>query len=203
MARPLPLLLSIAAGFAAASACYSERLAPPTFRYSCSSDGDCNADERCLGGLCQVPCTQLTFDDVCTQQNHLACFNGVCSTGCVPSEDENPCPSSQTCIDVGLSASGGSFVSSGSEMMIGICGSQCTEGSCPEGEDCVEGVCITTCTSTAECPGGTVCFAGFCVPEDFVPADADDGSGTNADGESSTAGDSDATTATTTTGGAT
>lgn len=203
MARPLPLLLAIAAGFAAASACYSERQPPPTFRYSCDSNADCNDDETCIEGLCQVECTQLTFSDVCLGANHLVCFNGVCSTGCDPAGDD-VCPSSQECIDLGLSVSGGGFIGGGTSTNIGICGSACTETSCPEGETCVLGACAATCMTTADCPEGLGCFAGICIPGEDTTGDvasAEDGS----DGDATATGDADTTAAdtTATTGGAT
>jgi hypothetical protein len=203
MARPLPVLFAVLAGFAVASACYSERQAPPTFRYSCDADSDCNPEERCIGGLCQVPCTQLNASEVCVGQNHLTCFNGVCSTGCDPT-DKSPCPDSQECLDLGLTVSGGGLFGGGSEMMIGICGNVCTDDSCPENESCVElmpgqGVCLATCASEAECPPETVCFMTVCVPESFVP---DDAGATNADVGTSAADETSGET-TATTGGAT
>jgi hypothetical protein len=193
MARPLPLLLAIVAGFAAASACYSDRQPPPTFRYSCSSNADCNDDEACMGGLCQVQCTQDNFGDVCLGANHLACFNGVCSTGCQPAEDD-PCPTSQECIELGLTVAGGGFIGGGTQTMLGICGTLCTENSCPTGEECVFGLCAVPCMGSEDCPDGFGCTMGYCVPGEG-DTEGSDGSGDDAPStDDTTAADSTATT---------
>lgn len=198
MARPLPLLLAISAGFAVASACYSERQAPPTFRYKCSSNADCSGAEVCLGGLCQVQCTQATFDEVCTGRNHLFCFNGLCSTGCDPADPE-VCPQSQECIDLGIMVqSGNSFISSGSgPTTIGVCGNSCTETSCPATEVCIEGICVATCDETSECGEGLVCIFGLCVPDTGestgdLTAFVDESSTAATDDDDGTAGDTTA-----------
>ena len=197
MARPLPLLLAISAGFAVASACYSERQAPPAFRYKCNSNADCFDNEVCLDGLCQVQCTQATFSEVCTADNHLYCLNGVCSTGCDPTDEESVCPQSQECIDLGLQVSVGGFIGGGGSESVGLCGTRCTDTSCPEAEVCIEGLCVATCENSSECGANLVCLFGLCVPE---------GAGTTGDltafvDESSTADDGTDTGAADTTAG--
>jgi len=183
MARPLPLLLAISAGFAVASACYSERPAPPAFRYKCNSNADCFDNEVCLDGLCQVQCTQATFSEVCTGDNHLYCFNGLCSTGCDPTDEDSVCPQSQECIDLGLQVSVGGFIGSGGSESVGLCGNLCTPTSCPETEICIEGICVATCEDSSDCGANLVCLFGLCVPE---------GAGTTDDGTDTGAADTTA-----------
>lgn len=162
MPRPLPFLLALATGLAVGVACYSERQPPPTFRYSCNADADCDAPERCMHGLCQVPCSMATASEVCTGDNHLACFNGACSTGCNPADDD-ACPKAQTCVDIGLMVSQGGFFGSSEDQSLGVCGTACTEGSCPAGEICLEGFCLQPCDDGDECGTGFSCVMGFCI----------------------------------------
>ena len=149
------LAISLLAPLLGAGACYSERLPPPNFRYACGADGDCSDQERCIRGLCQVPCTSATGATDC--EDFLACLNGVCVSSCeLPAEDCNEdgedctrpesrstCPAPQTCMDVGFGgAGGGSFFGGGSTADVGVCGQGCTSDSCPDGELCLEDFCV-------------------------------------------------------------
>lgn len=187
--------MGVVAGLAAAAAtthgCFSERLAPPTFRYACTDDTDCEGRERCIDALCQVPCTQATFMDDCAEGGTFAlCLNGVCSSPCLV--DQVECPGAQTCLDLGIDlsdliGSGGFGRGASPEGPIGVCGVLC-EGNdaCPDGEVCLSGFCVATCTTSAECSFGFSCVAGLCIP-----GDGDDGPDepSTADGAGSATGD--------------
>lgn len=159
--------------------CYSEPLPPSTYRYSCDGDGDCSDVEFCRNGRCERRCTQLTAEDDCpAEEGYALCFNGACASTC--GLGGNYCPSGQECIDLGLSAGGGSPFG-GSDVAVGICGLQCDDGEnadiCPEGEVCVAqfGACAVDCSQGQACPEGYSCFFGLCAPEEGFPTS--DGSG--------------------------
>ncbi len=178
------LLLTTLLVALAAPACYSERLPPPTFRHQCSANGDCGDGESCVSGLCQVECTQATATDDCGLMgqgaSYLACINGVCSTACDLSAD--PCPGPQSCLEIpGISEALGS----------GVCMEECSAGSCPEGELCLQGFCAPTCDPNDEgsCDDDQTCLAGVCVPDEVAatdttltgnPTDTDTDTGTDA-----------------------
>ncbi len=155
----LPLLL--AAFSLSASACYSERLPPPTFRHSCGGDGECGEGESCVSGLCQVPCTLATSLEDCGQpgqgSSYFGCLNGVCSSLCDPGNDI--CPGEQSCATI-----------PGEDESLGVCIAECTEDSCPDGEICIEGFCAQACdpTDPMSCGDGETCLLGVCVPDDVV-----------------------------------
>jgi hypothetical protein len=194
MVRPLPVLLAVLAGFAVASACYSERQPPPTFRYACNSDADCDNSERCMNSLCQVPCSQATAEDVCTSDNHLLCFNGACATGCDP-EDADACPTAQQCVNLGIEVSQSGFGGGGTTQFLGVCGIACTETSCPTGEACLEGFCLELCDDDDDCSVAANCTGGVCIPvtattggdDDAATSDDDEGGSTDAASGDSTA----------------
>jgi hypothetical protein len=179
------------AGFAIACAvmgsagCFSDRLPPPTFRYSCSVDDDCTQPEACIRGLCQIPCRQATFRDDCPAAgSYLACFNGVCSNVCTVGADH--CTQPQSCIELPLdlagSNGGGGFGGGGgaSSDAIGLCGVECTPGDdvCPSGEVCLQGFCVQGCMFDAECQDGFSCIFGVCLPSDVEVPDTDGTGGT-------------------------
>ncbi|MCR9161743.1 MAG: hypothetical protein ACE37F_36225 [Nannocystaceae bacterium] len=178
MSRLLPLLL--AAFSLGASACYSERLPPPTFRHSCAQDQECGDGESCISGLCQVECTLATAADDCGSpgmgSTYFGCLNGVCSSICNP--DDDVCPGSQTCATI-----------PGAEDFGGACVESCTEGSCPAGEVCVElpeefgpvNFCATACDpgDPASCAEGETCIFGVCSPDDVIESGGDDSAETS------------------------
>jgi len=64
--------------------CYSERLPPPTYRFSCGSNSDCDSGrgESCIDNLCQISCTLATFSDDCPDGNYTTYFNRVYANLC-------------------------------------------------------------------------------------------------------------------------
>lgn len=168
MSRLLPLLL--AAFSLSASACYSERLPPPTFRHSCAQDEECGDGESCISGLCQVECTLVTAAEDCGNlgmgSTFFGCLNGVCSSICNP--DDDVCPGQQSCAEL-----------PGAEGFGGVCVESCTEDSCPDGEVCVEvpeeyGADVTLCATACDpadptsCGDGQICLFGVCAPDDVI-----------------------------------
>lgn len=175
MARAVLALFGLT--FTAAAACYSERLPPPTYRYACSADRDCAGAERCIDDLCQVPCTQATFEEDCGDP-FVACIHGVCASTCTVGE--GACPEPQTCFDLSAlgvdpetvaDAGGGGRGGFGAvpDGALGVCGTECEEDSCPEGEICAMGLCVVTCDpADPNCPRGLACLEGLCLPEDLA-----------------------------------
>lgn len=146
--------------------CYGERLPPPTFRFDCDSDKDCNENESCRDGLCQIPCTSNTFDDDCPSGEGFAmCFNGVCSHLCPT--DKDVCPPPQTCLELSEEAA------SSSGGMGGMGGG---------GEDMNYGICGVLCESVDDCPETEICMMGACIPVDDGDTGGDGSTGTDTTG---------------------
>lgn len=155
MSRSFSFLL---AALALSSACFSERLPPPTFRHTCGGEGDCGEGESCISGLCQVACTQATATEDCGG-SYVACINGVCSSAC--QLDDDICPGAQSCAEIPVLSE---------QLGAGICMETCSPDSCPEGEICIEGFCTESCdpADSDSCSTGNVCLLGVCVPEEVV-----------------------------------
>ena len=208
--------LGLGGGFGFGSGCYAEREPPPTYRYQCGGDGDCNEGEACRGGICERLCTQATFADDCDTGTHVMCFNGACSNTC--EVGAGVCPSVHECVDLselGVDVSGGSsnpFGGGGSSGPLGVCGRKCEEGDdlCPDGETCLPditipgsddgedltlgGFCVATCDPAnpdpEQCGEGFSCMAlGLCVPEGFDESPSGDGMIPDDTGSAMTAGD--------------
>ncbi len=160
-----PIGLALAAAMGLAGACFVELGEPPTVRFACGSAADCLEGEACIEGLCQPPCTLATFSDACPP-DAAACINGVCASVCDPTVS-NACTAPQECLTIDTGSGSGDFGGTS----IGLCGTLCTEDSCPEGEGCFEGFCLTTCDAADpdSCGEGETCLAGICVPEDSAP----------------------------------
>jgi hypothetical protein len=200
MLRSVSLCLALLGGALAAAACYTEKPAPPGYRYLCNSDGDCRPNETCINELCQVPCTQATAKDDCTGSDHLLCFNGVCTSGC--NVDNENCPHSQECLDledlgIMLEQGGSSFFSTPSGPT-GLCANFCDPEdpkACPTGELCLAGFCVATCEDSSTCTTELVCQDGFCLPPipdttgvDTFAGSSDSGSGGSDSGSATTGG---------------
>src|SRR5690606_34884942 len=120
---------------------------------------------------------------------YAGCFNGICANTC--DLDNDRCPSGRRCTDVGIEidGNGGGGPGGGSSATsIGVCISECTEGSCPLGQACgddgrcgpdpellclpsdVIGVeldhCFQPCADDTGCPDDFYCEASFsaCAP---------------------------------------
>lgn len=147
--------MAAALGSLGMTACFIEPAAPGAFRFECSADVECDADQRCASGLCQQPCGG--DEDMDCPQEAPVCLNGYCSSVCLVAEPE--CSSPQTCL---------SFTFPGEQPAEnGVCAVACSdEAPCPAGQLCYDelGLCVTACTTTDECASGEECALGFCVP---------------------------------------
>ena len=143
-----------------AGGCFSERLAPPTFRHTCANEDECADGEACMSGLCQVPCTvaSAAMDCPSQPQGYVGCINGACANAC---EFGSSCPGEQSCNELpGLT-----------ELLeAGVCAELCEPGDCADEEVCVAGFCVGRCdpTDPTSCAAGSVCFENVCVPEELV-----------------------------------
>ena len=165
--------------------CFSDRLPPPNFRFSCSVDDDCSEPEACIRGLCQIPCRQATFRRDCPSAgSYAACLNGVCSNVCTVGEGH--CPPTLSCLGLPFDApdgnGNGGFGGGGAPPAgdIGICGVECTPGDdvCPQGETCLFGFCLQICEFDEQCQDGFSCVGTLCLPEGFeFPGAEEDGTG--------------------------
>src|SRR5690606_19130179 len=119
--RCFRLAFACLAAAGSSGSCYAERPTPPFHRFSCSTSEDCNDNEQCIRGLCQVPCTTRTMEENCRGGAFVACLNGTCASVC--ELDESACPGTQSCIDLGLSIDGGNTLTSASgSSEVGLCG---------------------------------------------------------------------------------
>lgn len=162
-------VLGCGAALLVAGSCYAERLPPPAYRFACSQDGDCDAPERCIRDLCQVPCTLQTVATDCADTSAVTCLNGTCASVC-RLEDASACPESQVCIDLGLEVE-----SRQGPQRVGLCGTSCLDLPCPTGEACVPvgdvGFCALLCDPAApQCPNAFSCPQGVCIPDALLEA---------------------------------
>ncbi|MFV8749488.1 hypothetical protein ACNOYE_02930 [Nannocystaceae bacterium ST9] len=151
----LHLLVSLI-GFAGAfgvGACFIESPKPSTFRFACETSDECDETQVCTDGLCQQACGGP--DDAKCSDTEI-CFNGYCSSVCPVAEDV--CPEPQTCVTF-------ADPSSDEPPTSGLCAVLCDEQDhpCAEGDVCVEGVCLSTCTSDDDCDAGASCIANVCI----------------------------------------
>ena len=164
--------------------------APPL----CSSDGECEMGDYCVGGYCLPPCPP-DGNDGCSGNDDVdgcdaeACCGGyhgesppcvrdsqcedgyICDDGvCEPPDTpcDVSCPDGEVCID-GTCEPPGNPCSEDSECNGG---EVCVDGHCHEGEPPCEGEDCPPCTWDADCPGGELCLDGTCHPaEPPVPCD--------------------------------
>lgn len=142
---------------AAVGACFIESPQPSTFRFACEVDEDCGDPlQTCTDGLCQQACGDADAPDC--PEGAPVCFNGHCSSVCPVAEDV--CPDPQTCITFDEDPDDDELPESG------ICGVVCDDQDhpCVEGQVCIEGACLSTCTTDEECGQGETCVAPVCVP---------------------------------------
>ena len=139
----------VLAGLTGLTGCFGDTQQPATFRFECKSDGDCTDPEQCIDSLCQVPCTYASFEDDCPGDT-VTCFNGLCSNLC--ELDGRGCPGTQDCLEVPIDPGAGGFGGVDTSNL-GICGSKCSADSCPDGELCLEGICVPL--AGGETTGGT------------------------------------------------
>jgi hypothetical protein len=176
-------VLAVVVGALLAPSCYAEREPPPNFRYSCDSAADCRDGQSCVEGLCETPCTQDNFEEVCVN-GELTCLNGVCSSVCDLANDT--CPGPQKCADVGIDGGGGGgLFGGGGDVMVGVCMRPCTNDSCGELSVCLEGFCVQTCVDDMDCAAGTTCAGNLCLPDFLVDTTSDSMTDTLTTAESS------------------
>jgi hypothetical protein len=143
---------------------------PPQFRFSCTTDDDCQAvvddegseeyRERCIAGLCQYPCEGsllTTIPGECPANDYFGCFNGVCTHLC--DNVTQLCPYPQKCIVQDIPDEFVGQIPGGIDLeQTGLCGVRCdAEGAidCPEGQVCLEGVCLSFGGGGGTDTGGT------------------------------------------------
>jgi hypothetical protein len=168
------LAVALGLGSVLGMSCYSEPRPPSTYRYACDADGDCNANEVCRRGRCEVPCSTLELVSAATfgaatpcpvESGFATCVNGACVNTCALGSDV--CPPDYTCLDVGIDGGGGGGIfSSGSDAPLGVCTIACDDELCPPGEACGEdGLCAPIECMDEPCPEGLACtFLGTCIP---------------------------------------
>ena len=161
---------------------------------NCSGDAECGAGRICVDGRCvQSECSESTEFTDCGQ--HFNCIDGRCFPDLFLCNDALPCPYGFSCVDgvcwpdpedcsdgndceVSYDCEGGeclepcegeSECSIGYSCKDGYCRPNvrpCDDGNCPEGYECVDGICFAPCDN-GSCPAGYVCLDGHCWPEDY------------------------------------
>lgn len=183
--RSLAALLAL--GSVLGVGCYSEPLPPSTYRYPCDGDAGCNANEVCLRGHCEQPCSTvevvaaglLGADQPCPiESGYATCFNGACANTCALGS--NYCSPGYTCLDIGLGSIGGGNFGSSSDP-VGVCTIECDDELCPPGEACQAGACAPLdCSMGQACPADHGCFFGLCMPSCGAGQACPDGYGCSA-----------------------
>jgi len=152
LCRSLWGLMALTLGMGAA--CFTDTPVPPTFRFQCSSDSECEQltdgdgevlyAQSCISGLCQYACeTDLlaSQSDCPPNEGYLGCFNGVCTHLC--DQTDRLCSAPQTCQMGAVPPEFAAMLGGADE--IGLCGIACDDADapdCPEGQTCLEGICI-------------------------------------------------------------
>ena len=132
--------------------------AATTSTVSCNADSTCGGDGAlCIDGQC-VPQSGLCSDTSQCASPGAACVNGVCLPRC--SLEAPSCAQGYEC--------------DYNRNVCDVNAAQCsTSAACQGGSVCVDGRCVTPCTSTeagSACPSGLVCVNGGCIPDQGVVA---------------------------------
>lgn len=142
---------------------------PKTPVPACTQDSECAIGEVCVNGTC-VSCASAS--ESCSTQ----CPQGVCPLGYICTGQgvctlQGSCTSDSDC-PVGSVCESNTCVPCSS--VNAPCSSQCPQGTCPSGENCVQGVCEArapscpsgiACPSAGTCPCGYACVDLCCVPQ--------------------------------------
>lgn len=138
----------------------------------CSTTADCTKNGE--GGICNNgQCTCANNSD-CSNigVTGAICKNGRCMVNCVNNADcpPNTACSQGQCVPIipsqpcSPSNPGGTCPNPGDQCVNGICLTVCTSGStCPTGMRCASGYCVVGCQHNNDCSPGKVCSAGNCV----------------------------------------
>ncbi|MGB1274868.1 MAG: hypothetical protein ACPG77_03885 [Nannocystaceae bacterium] len=145
-------LIALTLGMGAA--CFTDTPVPPTFRFQCASDSECEQitgpdgevlyAQSCISGLCQYACqTDLlaSQSDCPPNEGFLGCFNGVCTHLC--DQTDRLCSAPQACQTGTIPPEFAAMLGGAEE--IGLCGIACDDADapdCPDGQSCFEGICI-------------------------------------------------------------
>ena len=151
-------------------------------KLKCSSNNNCNSNEKCFSGLCSSKCRSdrgcncgesCSSNGICIQKcftsndcvNGYNCIGGLCTGGC---NNNNDCLESEACIDgtctdpCSLNPCGGTFTCTVSTHK-----SLCL---CPQGTQRINNKCVKTqCTINSDCSSDKQCLDGLCVNPCSLP----------------------------------
>jgi hypothetical protein len=136
----------------------------------CHEDGvDCSGNTTCIytdpeqtGSVCSTNCGTCPDGETCsnvTGEGYFVCMVGEiyipndATTGC---HQSGGCEGNYTCFYTNSSQTTSACIEN--------C-SPCYPGTCPEGEICTEGMCLTEPCTEGSCPDGEICAAGSCIPD--------------------------------------
>lgn len=162
---------------------------------NCTGDAECGEGFICVDGACfPAQCTEL--NEVVDCGFHFTCIDGRCFPDLVTCDPENPCPYGYSCVngvcwadpqdcsttsdcELGYACEDGQCLATcATDVQCGIGYScrdghcrpdvvPCDNGACPNGFECVEGICLALCDNGV-CPDGYTCVDGYCYPDDYV-----------------------------------
>ncbi len=152
----LCLLGALGFGLGAGGACFTDTPIPPTFRFQCTDDDQCDAitdddgevlyAQQCIDGLCQYTCTtDLLADqnDCPPNEGFFGCFNGICTHLC--DGEERLCSAPHECVVADLPPEAEGLLKQLGLEELAVCGIRCDDAdasSCPDGQACFDGFCV-------------------------------------------------------------
>jgi hypothetical protein len=127
---------------------------------ACQSSSDCSvAGALCLDGQCVAPANQCFDETQCPSGDR--CVAGACTPTCGTDDGGASCPTGYACNVVADAGSGG--VCSGNSSPCEANPSVCTSGTV-----CAQNHCVAPCGTNGSCPTGEECLQGGCVPNELA-----------------------------------